>query len=239
MPAAPANFDPGSTHVKSNKPIALILILLLLSPWSASAAQDAPGTAGLPLDRILDRIEARYAPSGFSARFFQESTIKAMAITDTAAGRITVKRPGRMRWAYDTPEPQLIVTDGSMLWIYRPDDNQVMVGAAPDFFGGGKGAGFLSDMKQLRSDFDISLAKPEQNDRYRLKLLPRRAGLGITEIYVGVSRKTFDISRIRTINAYGDETRIELSEIVFDDNIPDADFVFSIPEGAEIMQLDQ
>lgn len=208
------------------------LVMAVALPLLAAAADP-------PLDRILDGIEQRYAPAGFSARFTQTATLKAMDITDTASGTIRVKRPGKMRWAYETPEPQLIVTDGRMLWIYRPDDNQVMVGAAPEFFRGGKGAGFLSDMKQMREDFDIAMAPPEADDRFRLKLIPRRQGMGVAEIYVGVSKQNFDVEEILTVNAYGDETRILLSNIVFENTMADSDFIFAIPEGADILQLDQ
>ncbi|MBI9084681.1 MAG: outer membrane lipoprotein carrier protein LolA [Desulfobacterales bacterium] len=212
---------------------------LLFSLFMAAALPLFATAADPPLDRILDGIEQRYAPAGFSARFTQTATLKAMDITDTASGTIRVKRPGKMRWAYETPEPQLIVTDGQMLWIYRPEDNQVMVGAAPEFFGGGKGAGFLSDMKQMREDFDIAMAPPESDDRFRLKLVPRRQGLGVAQIYVGVSKKAFDVEQILTVNAYGDETRITLSDIAFENTMADSDFVFAIPEDAEILQLDQ
>lgn len=211
----------------------LILLMGTAGPGTVAAA------SGETLDAILDRVETRYAPAGFTARFFQTSTIKAMDITDTASGDIAVKRPGKMRWTYETPEPQTIVTDGQRLWIYRPQDNQVMVGTAPDFFSGGKGAGFLSNMRQLREDFDITLADPVDDGRFRLKLVPRLQGLGVSTIYVEVDKTSFDVESILTVNAYGDETRIELSAIAFQKTMADADFVFAIPEGAEILQLDQ
>ena len=213
----------------------LILLYLILALCLSSVC-----LAGEPaLDQVLDRIEKRYAPVGFTARFTQRSTIKAMDIIDTASGTIQVKRPGKMRWVYETPEPQTIVTDGRMLWIYHPEDNQVMVGAAPEFFAGGKGAGFLSDMKQMRSDFDISMAPPAKDGRWKLKLIPRRQGLGVSRIDVWVSPEDDTVEQILTVNAYGDETRISLSGIVFENEMKDADFVFAIPEGAEILQLDQ
>jgi outer membrane lipoprotein carrier protein len=77
----------------------------------------------LALDEILNRVENRYAVAGFSARFEQVSTIPAMDITETASGRIFVKRPGMMRWEYEKPDLQTVITDGKTLWIYRPEDN--------------------------------------------------------------------------------------------------------------------
>ena len=148
----------------------LFLLFSLVFFWAPSAfCQDAPramdATKVLPklsLNALLDRVEARYEAPGFEALFFQVSTITAMDITDTATGRIFVKRPGMMRWEYQKPEPQTIVTNGSTLWIYRPEDQQVMIGKAPEFFRNGKGAGFLSDIRLLRNKFYITLSNELQ-----------------------------------------------------------------------------
>ena len=78
----------------------------------------------LPLEQILDRMEKHYTGNNFQAEFIQESTVKAMDITDFASGKIFVRYPGKMRWEYEKPEKQVIITDGIKLWIYRPADNQ-------------------------------------------------------------------------------------------------------------------
>ncbi len=225
----------------------LFLSFSLVFFWAQTAlCQDAPQTLDankaspkLSLDEVIDRVERRYAATGFEARFFQVSTIAAMDITDTASGRIFVKRPGMMRWEYQKPEPQTIITDGNTLWIYRPEDQQVMIGKAPDFFRNGKGAGFLADIRLLRNKFYITLSNELQNDSYRLKLLPIEQTLDISLIHLLISTKTFDIVRIVTYNAYDDKTRFELSNIQFHQNLDDALFTFKIPEGAEVLHLDE
>ena len=35
-----------------------------------------------------------------------------------------LKKPGRMRWDYEKPEKKLMVSDGSTLWVYEPEDEQ-------------------------------------------------------------------------------------------------------------------
>ena len=108
------------------------------------------------LNNIIDKLEKRYSQTGYSAVFTQISTLKAIEVTDTASGTMIVKRPGMMRWEYIEPEKQTIISDGDMLWVYRPEDNQVIVGKAPDFFKDGKGAGFLSNMEILILLFNVS-----------------------------------------------------------------------------------
>ena len=203
-------------------------------PALASPDRESP----LSLDEIVERIEQRYAGSGFSARFVQESVLKAMDITDTASGKIYIKRPGMMRWEYEKPDRQIIITDGSKLWIYRPEDNQVMVGKAPSFFGEGKGANFLSDIKLIKQNFFILPGKKGRNGHYNLKLLPRKKTLDLTGIDLSISSKTFDIVQVITTNVYGDETRITLRNLQFKEDLEDSLFSFKIPPGVDLMQLE-
>lgn len=194
--------------------------------------------SNLSLNEIIKGVESRYAASGFSARFTQESTIRIMDITDTASGKILVMYPGKMRWEYEKPDRQIIITDGKELWFYRPDDNQVMIGSALFFFGDGKGAGLLSDMKLIRQNFTITLKEKKSSNYYLLKLLPKEERFDLSVVYLSISRETFCVVRIVTYNAHGDRTKIELSDIQFIQNLSCSMFRFEIPEGADIVFLD-
>jgi outer membrane lipoprotein carrier protein len=163
-----------------------------------------------------------------------------MDITDTATGTLKIKRPGMMRWEYQSPDPQVIITDGDKLWIYRPEDKQVMVGEAPSFFKDGKGAGFLSDMKLLRDKFSVFLLTSEMssNDDYHLKLYPEDPSLDVGVIFLDVDPTTYIIKNIVTYNTYEDETRIRMTDYNFDVEFPDQIFDFSIPEGTDILEME-
>jgi outer membrane lipoprotein carrier protein len=161
-----------------------------------------------------------------------------MEITDTASGRIYIKRPGMMRWEYEKPDQQIIITDGSNLWIYRPEDYQVMVGKAPSFFGEGKGASFLSDIKLIKQNFFILPGKRGRQDHYNIKLLPRKKTLDLIGIDLSISSKTFDIVEVVTTNEYGDETRITLRDFQFQPELKDTLFSFEIPPGVDQVQLE-
>ena len=189
------------------------------------------------IDTIVAGVEARYNVPGLTADFDQESILKAMAVTDTASGRMMVRQPGKMRWEYLVPDPQTIITDGKDLWIYRPEENQVMVGKAPDLFGDGKGAGFLSDIKTIRNNFQITLEPSDDPAFYRLKLVPKRSTVDLMALHLDIARQTFDLVKIITINVYGDETRIQLKNINFSTPPPEAQFRFEVPQGADVVQM--
>ena len=202
---------------------------------SSSIDKNSPVT----LNEIINKVEIRYANSGFSAIFFQKSTLKAMDITDTASGKIFIKRPGKMRWEYEKPERQIIITNAKNLWVYQPADNQVMIGNATTYFGDGKGSSFLSDMKLIRKNFKITFEKTDPNHNYVLKLLPNEKKYDLSEIYLSISNINFDIVQIVTYNSYGDETQIKLKQLQFGQNFDDTMFSFKIPQGADIVKLEE
>ena len=112
---------------KSLLPLLLALFILALPGY-------APAETALPdmtVDEILTKVEKRYKGPGFSATFDQASTLKAIGITDYANGRAWFKHPAKMRWEYQAPERQEIITDGLTLWIHRPDENQVCWAGRP------------------------------------------------------------------------------------------------------------
>jgi len=193
----------------------------------------------LPLEQILDRMEKHYTNNNFKAEFIQESTVKAMEITDFASGKMFVRYPGKMRWEYEKPEKQVIITDGIQLWIYRPADNQVMTGSAPAFFGDGKGASFLSDITLVRKKFNIALGESKDDFFYELKLKPLEKTLDVTDVRLSVTKTSFTVVRVITYNSYGDENRIELLNHKFQADLKDELFSFEAPEGTDVLQLDE
>lgn len=191
------------------------------------------------LDGLLQKITASYAESGFSADFVQVSTLDVMDLVDTANGRLLVKKPDKMRWEYHHPEPQTIVTDGQTLWVHRPLDRQVMIGRAPVFFGDGKGAGFLSDVSRLKDQFTITIAQEQTSGEYRLLLEPHEAHPEMDRILMTVDASSYRITAVETRNQFGDTTRITFQDLQPEPELDDSLFHFDIPEGVDIIQLDE
>jgi outer membrane lipoprotein carrier protein len=219
------------------KSVQILILLTAVALTALPAAVSADSTP--PLDYILKELEKRYTGSQFSADFLQESTIKSMEITDFASGRVYVRYPGMMRWEYEKPERQVIITDGHKLWIYRPLDNQVMTGNAPVFFRDGKGASFLSDIRLVRQKFTITQHTPEGEYLYELRLMPREKTLNISQIRLYVVPRAFTIARIVTLDDYGDDTRIDIVNPQFNVDLDPSLFTFDIPKGADVQKIDE
>ncbi len=220
--------------------VVILLLCFVQISWSENkipVSKIPYEKSSLTLKTILDKIENRYAAAGFSATFLQESSLKAMDITDVATGRLFFKHPGKMRWEYEKPARQIIISNNETLWVHRPEDNQVMIGKPPSFFGGGKGAGFLSDMKTIRENFDIYLEHENRKDQHHLKLTPIKKTPEISAIDLSISKKTYNITRIVTYNVYGDATLIELYDIRKIENMDNTLFSFVIPQGADVIRI--
>jgi outer membrane lipoprotein carrier protein len=214
---------------------ALILWVVSGAGWAGPAA----GEEEMGRAELVEKLESRYGGADIKASFYQESTLEAMDITDTATGRVWFKHPGMMRWEYETPDAHAIITDGKRLWIHRPADNQVILGDAASYFGNGKGASFLSDIEELKEMFSIEKVPAGEPGRYRLKLLPRRESLDLARVFLDIEKEGFLVRQVTTVNAYGDTTRITFRDIRFPENIPASKFRFQIPQGADIVQMEQ
>ncbi|MCU0563444.1 MAG: outer membrane lipoprotein carrier protein LolA [Desulfobacterales bacterium] len=212
----------------------LTIVCAGAAPLYAASGENIP-----PVEYVLKELEKRYTGSQYAAEFLQESTIKTMEITDFAQGRLYVRHPGMMRWEYQKPERQVIVTDGRQLWIFRPQDNLVMTGSAPAFFRDGKGASFLSDIGLIRRKFQITMARAEGEYLYELRMTPIEQTLNISEVRLFVTPRSYNIVRIVTVSPYGDDTRIDIINPQFNVTLEPSLFSFDIPPGADVQKIDE
>lgn len=222
-----------------NKPCVWFSIILLTLLWvSPCLAEDLKKNQVADMDAVLTGLEKRYQSPAFSARFFQESPLPDIQITETAEGKAFFKRPGKFRWSYEKPDVLDYISDGIRLWIYSPADNNVWIGTSEDFFGKGGSAAVLTDLKKLRERFVVSLAEPLTDKAYRLKLLPKEQGQGLVHMFLSVDKRTFDILNIVSFNMNGEETRITFDTMTFASDLEDSLFTFKVPENAIIIPLE-
>jgi outer membrane lipoprotein carrier protein len=208
----------------------IIIIMLFIICSSSAFCAD--------LDNIINNIEKRYKNKGFSAYFLQKSTLKAMELTDTAFGNVFFKYPNKMFWEYEKPEPQKIIFNGKRLWIYSEADNQVMTGDGSEFFKGGKGASFLTDIDKIRKNFEVSIIK-ENEKSYSLKLIPFNKTPDISYIKLAVLKENFNIIQAGFFNDFGDENILTFSNIQLIENIDEFKFEFTPPKGVDILEISE
>ena len=184
---------------------------------------------------ILTALEQKYSGKSFSTNFVQVSRLAALDITEKASGKAFFSHPGKMKWQYLKPQHHEIITNGKTLWIYRPEENQVMQGDASQFFQSGAGGAFLSDISLLREDFIINVKEVTAN-YVEIDLDAKKKTKDISTIIIRISQKTSVIERVVTYNSYGDTTMFKFSNIQFKKINPEV-FEFKIPEKADIIDM--
>jgi outer membrane lipoprotein carrier protein len=190
----------------------------------------------LMTEDVLTAIEEKYAGKGFKADFTQISRLAALDITEKASGRASFSHPGKMKWEYTEPEHHEIITNGNWLWIFRPQENQVMQGDASQFFKSGAGGAFLSDISLVRKNYVITI-KEVTTDYVEIELVAKKQTPEISSIVIRISKKTNEIVRVVSYNPYDDTTQFEFTHIQFE-KIDPAVFEFKVPQGVDIINMD-
>ena len=84
----------------------------------------ATGVAAAAQERFLQFINTtQSARAGFEQKVFD----RAGKLVQESKGTLAFSRPGRFRWIYEKPFAQTIVGDGTRVWVYDPDLQQVTV----------------------------------------------------------------------------------------------------------------
>jgi len=89
------------------------------------------------------------------AHFAQIIVDKNLKQLQQATGTMQFARPGRFRWEYDKPYEQTIVGDGSRLWIYDKDLNQVTVRKLDKALGSSPAA-LLSGSNEIDKNYNLT-----------------------------------------------------------------------------------
>lgn len=219
--------------------------LAALATALAAAGEPPPAPAPDPeAVALIERIEAYHQSlPHFEARFEQRFSPRIFGRDRVETGRLTVKRPGRMRWDYEEPEPKVFVSDGQSTWFHVPADQQVVVGA---FGSDGQGAdgetGGLNPLEFLTGDatildhFDVLLAsKPPGPGLDKVVLVPRQTTGEITSLSLTVGAESGLIQGIESEDVEGNRTTFHFTDFRFGTSPDDSLFTFTIPPGTDVV----
>ena len=207
------------------------------------AATPAPATPAaapsrLAVDAVVERVQKRYdSASDFRARFTQTLTSTAMGRKTNSAGGVMFKKPGRMRWDYDKPEKATYVSDGGVLWLYEPEDQQAFkqelkASQLP------AALAFLTGKGKLASEFDITaVAKSAYGTPgdYLLSLSPKVAEPQVKTILFVVDPKTYDVRESVITDGQGNLNDLTFADIKTNSHLPESEFHFSPPPGVRVI----
>jgi outer membrane lipoprotein carrier protein len=201
-----------------------------------AAAKSGGPAAGVPqsVDKLVAHLQERYdSAADYRAHFTQQYTYAATGRERTSTGEVLIKKPGRMRWNYEKPEPSLWLANGSVFVMYEPEAKQAFkqdlkASQLP------AAVAFLMGKGKLTDEFEVSVAKelPYGNPGdVRLSLKPKRAQSTYRSIYFVVDPHTYLVRQSVLINAQGDINAITFSDVLLNTKIPDDTFRWTAPPG--------
>jgi outer membrane lipoprotein carrier protein len=223
---------------------AALLLTLLRAALPGQLASAAPGAtaataaARLDLKAVIDRVQKRYdGAADFRAHFSQTLINPTFQRKTSSAGEVLLKKPGRMRWNYQTPEEKMYLADGALLWLYEPEDKQAFkqklessqLPAALAFL---TGKGKLSEEFEIAFSSQTGVGKPRD---YVLSLHPRQAQPQVKEITFVVDPDTFLVRQSVLVDAQGNVNDMLFSDIKIGSGLPDSTFRWSPPAGTRVI----
>jgi outer membrane lipoprotein carrier protein len=186
---------------------------------------------------LAKRVDAHYNHlQSLSARFTER--YQGMGLDRTESGTLTLRKPGRMRWAYDAPSGKLFVLDGKNAISYTPGDAQASRTPAKQLDDLRSPLRFLLGHTELAKELDgltLTLVRLDNNQPgYSLSGTPRGMQQTVRSIALTVDADG-QIHDMRIEQADGATTTFTFSNIR--ENIPtaDSDFTFTPPTGVTIV----
>src|SRR5262245_46942700 len=142
------------------------------------------------------------------ARFAQMVLDKNMKQLQQATGNMQFARPGKFRWEYDKPYEQTIVGDGTRVWIYDKDLNQVTVRKLDKALGSSPAALLAG------SDIDKSYALKatgQQDGLDWIEAVPKARDTTFEKVRMGFGKSGLEAMELR--DQFGQITVIKFSAI--------------------------
>ncbi len=210
---------------------AVAIALAAVAPRSFASETEAQALAR--------SIQQKYASiHDFSADFTHTYEGGVLRKKITERGHLEIKKPGRMRWEYTSPEQKLFVSDGVKVYSYIPADKQVIVSNVPPGDEATTPALFLTGKGDVTRDFVPSIADVPQGypaDSRALKLVPKTPQRDYDWLMLVVDPTTLMLRGLVTVDAEGGKSSFTFTNLKENTGLADKEFAFKIPRGVDVV----
>ena len=198
--------------------LALGTVLALLAQCASASS----------LERFSEFIKGTLTARGeFEQKIFDANR----RLLQESRGVLAFSRPGKFRWTYVKPYAQLIVGDGSKVWIYDEDLKQVTVKKLDLAIGSTPAALLAGDNEAMRA---FSLSDTGTRDGLEwLEALPRDKEGGFEKIRMGFSASGLQVMEL--VDSLGQTTLLRFKSLERNPRLDPGLFRFSPPKGADVI----
>jgi outer membrane lipoprotein carrier protein len=197
----------------------------------ALAALSSPPVRANGLD---DFLAFNAATKTATARFDQRAFDRSGKVVDRSSGSFSFARPDRFRWAYEKPHQQLLVADGSKLWIYDPDLAQVTVKRI-DAAISSTPAALLAGRDDITKLFTLRDAGAADGLAW-VEALPKAKDTGFERVRLGLKGRT--LAAMELYDQLGGHTMLRFEDLKANPPLPPSTFRFTPPKGADVIDED-
>ncbi len=173
---------------------------------------------------------ARDVKSG-KANFTQTVTSPDGKRKKVSSGSFEFERPNRFRFVYAKPFEQVIVADGSKVWIYDADLNQASSRKLADALGATPAA--LLAGTNLERDFTLK-ALPAEDGLDWAQAVSKQAESTIQSLKLGFKGK--DLAAMEIVDGFGQRSRLDFSAVQANVPVAAERFQFKLPAGADLIE---
>lgn len=168
---------------------------------------------------------------GLDGQFTQQVFSSNGKQKEQSTGRVAVSAPRLFRWEYTKPYPQLIVADGTTVWVHDPDLQQVSKrpqGAEE----ANSPLAILLDPSKLDRDFVAKEVGTDKGIEW-LQLTPRNPDAAFKSAKLGFNE--FGLAEMEYVDALGQRTRITFDGWKRNPSFAKGTFVYVPAKGVDVI----
>ena len=197
----------------------------------------SPAQQPVDVHALAQKVDQHYDHMRTLEAHFIE-TYAGAGMTRTESGTLIMKKPGKMRWDYEQPQPKLFLTDGKTAYFYVPGERQIRRTPVKQLSDLRSPLRYLLGKTKLEKEFDgLSLA-PDVKSVYPGDIVLRGVPNGMRDrIAQTLLEVTSDglITRIVVEDLDGSTTEFRFLQQKENVQLPDKRFTFEPPAGVEIV----
>jgi outer membrane lipoprotein carrier protein len=187
---------------------------------------------------ILESASARYeGASSVCADFEQTLKVPLLSQENHGSGRLCQARPDRFAMRFDDPAGDVVVMDGTYVWIYYKSADPMTVIRLPVADAPGGFDLHREFLEGPAEKYRISYAGIERiggRDTHHILLVPRKATSYVAaEVWIGGDDHL--LRRVKIEEENESVRTLDLSNVTLDAKVPTDFFTFTPPPGAQII----
>ncbi len=209
-----------------------------------ASPSESPAQQSSDLAKSYARLlEQHYRQPRTLQAVFLERYTEGQRQSRIESGIVYFRRPGQMRWEYDSPEKKLFLVDGKTTWFYVPYDHTVTKAPVKESSDWRTPLALLTgkaDLSRLCGRIDVVEQKGIPAAHALLRCVPKEAkshseGNENTEVLLELDTSTGELARIEIRQPGGIELEYRFGNWQSDVPLAGDLFRFQVPVGVAIV----